>query len=653
MPGEFDFGPEYRQAVPSTTEASVGQKQRIDELARLIGDYQAAYYNGEALISDSEFDALWDELKALSPVHPILTAIGSDANATFPKARHIIPMGSQEKAANPEEFRAWALRQEGDEFLVQHKLDGASLELQYEAGKLVRAVTRGDGIVGDDIYSNAIAMQGVLLTLPEPFTGGVRAEVLMSRNIWQEKYRDKANCRNAANGLMRRKDGLGSEDLSLVVYDLADYSETGGFARETEKLHWLEKQGFSVVPHKLLKGADEVIAFRNALALQRDNLVFDVDGVVVKTLKTNIQDLRRQRPEFQIAFKFELEQAISILKEVIWSESGANYTPVGIVEPVRLAGTTVQRANLNNPDQIRALGLKLGLPVFVTKRGEIIPKIEGLAPHAGMQGQAIIFPETCRSCQTPLLDVGSRLYCPNPACPKRIHHRLEKWIEVMEIRELGSQLLDRLFEQELLHSVADLYTLSKDDLLHIPRMGEKSATKVVANIQRRREVSLARFVAGFDIEGLGETSLEKISQAGIDSWEKLFNASRDDFASIHGIGEILASALYEGLREVQGDMAEVLAIGRVVLKGPIADQRLRGLSFCFTGELTSLRRSEAQERVKALGGQAKNTVTKDLSYLVTNEALGSSAKGRKASELGIAILTEQEFLDILNKNSRS
>lgn len=622
---------------------------RIEQLAELILAYQDAYYNGEALVEDSAFDALWDELKRLAPSHPVLTAIGTDASSTFPKARHIIPMGSQEKAANPDEFRAWAERQGGGPFLVQHKLDGASLELQYERGLLVRALTRGDGIVGDDILSNALKMKGCVRDLGVNFSGGVRGEVLMPRAIWQERHSDKANCRNAANGLMRRKDGEGVEDLCIIVYDVADHSESGGFTREDDKTKWLLSKGFDVVTTEQVDSVDSVIQLRDTLASSREALAYDVDGLVVKTPESDIHDLRRARPEHQIAFKFELERAISTLREVVWSESGATYTPVGIVDPVRLAGTTVQRANLNNPDQIRTLGLRLGLPVFVVKRGEIIPKIEGLAPGAIGTGEDISMPSSCSSCGTPLVDAGTRLYCPNTSCPKRLHHRIEKWVSVLDIKALGDLLLARLFEAGRLTAISDLYELSADDLVAMERMGEKSAAKVVASIRRKRELTLAQFVAGFDLEGIGETIMDKVVLAGFDTLEALRRARVEELAMVHGLGDILAQTVFDGLAETRDDMDRVLQSGCVTIRIPPADAPLKGCSFCFTGELLSMKRNAAKARVTALGGICKDSVSKDLTYLVSNEGPDSSTKSRKAASLGITVLDEKAFIALLEE----
>lgn len=643
-------------------------KDRIAALERLITQYQRSYYDGEAEISDGEFDLLWEELRNLAPESPVLQKVGAGSDGEspgsaagdpgvdgFPKARHIIPMGSQDKAANPEEFRAWAEKTGLDGtkgFLVQFKLDGASLELQYRRGELVRAVTRGDGTIGDDISPNARRMGGVLPRLDPSFSGGVRGEVVMTRRVWKKKYAAKANCRNAANGLMRRKDGEGSEDLNFIAYDASAAGDDGYFQDEKQKIAWLKKQGFQITETKEFSDPEGIIAWRTEVAEKRDRLPVDIDGLVVKDPAVDMEDLRRARPEKQIAFKFELETAFSILRAVEWSESGATYTPIGIVDPVRLAGTTVQRANLNNPGMIRALGLKIGSAVTVVKRGEIIPKIEGLAPAgvpAADEPAEIEFPVRCGSCGADLVDGGTRLYCPNPDCPKRLLHRLEKWVSVLDIRELGEKLIRQLFDRERVRHIAELYTLEAGELADYERMGELSAAKVIRHIRSPRRLTLAAFVAGFDFEGVGETIMEKVAAAGFNTLEKLRAAPVEELAAVYGLGEITARTIVEGLAETAGEMDAALASGVISIAPPPAEETLalKGLSFCFTGELASMKRGEAEEKIRGLGASAKSSVVKDLSFLVTNDPESGTGKNKKARELGIALIDEKTFLAIL------
>jgi DNA ligase (NAD+) len=639
----------------NVSKPDTGKLNRIEALEQTIKEYQASYYNGYSEISDTEFDLLWDKLQRIKRDSPVLIEVGADHVDGFPKVKHIIPMGSQDKAANADEFRAWATKINPKTFVVQYKLDGASLELQYAKGKLMHAVTRGNGVVGDDITQNALQMTGVVAQLDIPFDGGIRGEVVMTHQVWNDKYSTKANCRNAANGLMRRKDGVGCDDLTLITYDATAIGNDHYFQNELTKIEWLTKRGFLTAITTTFASPDEVIAYKEVLAKERDTtLAIDIDGLVIKDITIDMLDLRRVRPERQIAFKFELEVAYSVLRAVEWSESGTTYTPVGIIDPVHLAGTTVQRANLNNPNAIRLLHLKIGSVISIVKRGEIIPKIEGLAPEGILPGDRIEtpieFPNVCSTCGTTLIDEGTRLYCPNMSCDKRLLHRLEKWVMILDIREVGEKLIRQLYEANRVKRIPDLYSISVEELSKFERMGRISAVKVIRHIHTKREIPLSYFVAGFDFDSVGRTIMEKVVSTGFNTLELLRAASLDDLTAIYGIGQSTARTLMEGLIETFDEMNEVLALDIISIALPPNPDAmpLKGLSFCFTGELHHIKRSEAEERVKALGAMAKSSVVKGLSYLVTNDTGSGSAKNKKAQELGIPIIDEAEFLIILN-----
>ncbi len=634
--------------------ADLFESARIDELCALIKKYQDSYYNGEAEIEDAEFDKLWDELKSLDPENPILKKVGADSG-NFEKAAHVMPMGSQEKAADPDQFLAWAAKHVYPEYLVEYKLDGASLELQYQKGRLVRAVTRGDGSVGDDITANAKKMKGVQSRLEKSpnFTGGVRGEVIMTHSVHKKYFSDKANCRNAANGLMKRKDGEKSEFLCLITYDALATDGHNPFNDEEEKIAWLVKNGFDTVPLKICKSAEEVIDYRAAVMETRPSLEYDIDGLVVKERAINLDDASRARPDRQIAFKFSLEEAVSVVREVEWSENGATYTPVAIFDPVPLAGTTVRRASLANPDTLRKLGVQIGSHVVVVKRGEIIPKIVGLVPHDddAKNCKPIEFPKKCSVCGSALLDTPSRLYCPNKNCSKRVLHQIFKWIECSDIRDLGDALVNALFNDKKLSSISDIYSLDEATLtpyfLNQESLAKEKdslgAKNVVASIKAHAALSLEQFVAGFDIEGIGESMVEKVSAAGFDTLEKLLAATAADFENVYGFAEITAATLKEGLAENASEMRSLVASGAVTIKEKKGGS-LYGKSFCFTGELKTMKRADAEALVKKNGGSAKSSVTKDLTYLVTNDKESGSGKNAKAAKFGIPIINEEEFL---------
>ncbi|MCR5317378.1 MAG: NAD-dependent DNA ligase LigA [Treponema sp.] len=646
----------------SRSDKAVSNAKRIVELEKLIVKYQKSYYNGEGEISDAEFDSLWDELKLLDPQNPILHKVGADSG-NFEKAPHVMPMGSQEKAANPEQFLSWAQKHKYDEYLVEYKLDGASLELQYNGGILVRAVTRGDGSIGDVITANAVKMDGVKKELYDAdgklsdFTGGVRGEVIMKRSVHKKYFSDKANCRNAANGLMKRKDGTGSEYLTLIAYDVWATQGNQPYKDEEEKLAWLKKYGFNTVVLKICSDADQVIEYRAKVMEERKNLDYDIDGLVIKERAVNHEDALRARPDRQIAFKFSLEEAVSVVRKVEWNESGATYTPVAVFDAVDLNGTSVQRASLANPNTIAALGLQIGSHVIVVKRGEIIPKIESVVPQEDKSEKTfpVELPVKCETCGSTLVNEGTRLYCPNKSCSKRILHQLLKWVSVADIRDLGDTLVRSLFADKVLNSISDIYKLD-EAVLKPYFLGQESlgnekeslgAKKVALSIQSRRKLSLAKFIAGFDIEGIGETVVEKLLDAGYDTLEKLFAASQDEIAGVYGFAKVMAQILVQGLLENKDEMEFLVKSGTIEVEQGIKQGSLTGKSFCFTGELTTMKRADAQALVKQKGGSVKTSVVKGLSYLVTNDTSSGSSKNVKAAQLGIPVINEQEFLALI------
>ena len=653
---------EHADEMEKTAVKKSSSAKRIKELETLIVKYQDSYYNGEAEISDAEFDKLWDELKSLDPGNAILHRVGKDSG-NFQKVRHVMPMGSQEKAANPEEFFAWAVKHSYQEYLVEFKLDGASLELQYEDGKLLRAVTRGDGSVGDDITANAKKFRGVVASLScdgksLSFTGGIRGEVVMTHDVHKNHFSDKANCRNAANGLMKRKDGEGSEYLTFIPYDVWATDGNQPFDDEEGKIKWLKSCGFNPVDIFIAHSAEEVIEYRAKVMEERKSLDFDIDGLVIKERVVNHEDALRDRPDRQIAFKFSLEEAVSVVRKVEWNESGATYTPVAVFDPVDLNGTTVQRASLANPNVMRELGVKIGSHVVVVKRGEIIPKIERVIEGEG-ETSDVVYPVKCAACGSELIDDGSKLYCPNRKCSKRVLHQLLKWVSVADIRDLGETLVTALFNAGVLESVSDIYALDVEKLTPFFLTDESiskekkslGAEKVYRSIQSHRNLSLSKFIAGFDIEGIGETVVEKLMDGGFNTLEKIFAASREEIAGVYGFADLMAETLLRGLEENKEEMESLLKDGIISLT-VTAGGTLEGKSFCFTGELRTMKRADAQNLVKEKGGSVKSSVVKGLSYLVTNDTSSGSSKNKKAAELGIPVITEDEFLEMVQGSKK-
>ncbi len=625
------------------------KKEKIEYLVKEISRHRYLYYNAQPEISDAKYDALEDELRGLDPDNPILFKIGVDSSELFTKREHIIPMSSQDKVTNPPEFTKWARKCNYTTFLIQFKLDGISIELQYENGVLKYAITRGDGKIGDDVSANVIKMKGFVPKLKVSFSGAVRAEILMFHDIYEEKYNQMQNCRNAAGGIVRRKDGVGSGDLNLVYYDAIALDDKVQFESEIKKVKWLQEQGFPTIKTKIVHSVKEVIDTREyVMDSLRDTLEYDIDGLVIKGNTIDLEDMKRVRPMTQIAFKFQAEEIETVLLDVEWSLSGHNYTPVAIVETVKLMGTNVSRASLANPNLIDELKLKIGSEVMISKRGDIIPKIERVLGTPS-DAKDIVVPDTCEVCKTQLVNEGTRLYCPNELCPKRLYHRLIKWISKLNVKHFSEKLmLSKLFDTGKLQKIVDFYDLKVSDLTIFEGVKETSAKKALDNLFRVKEVLLATFVAGFDIENMGEQLVQRVVDAGFDTLEDIKDVSVYELSRIDGFAETTAHYLINGVNTLYQDMLDVLNTNKIKIKGKKMGGKLESLSFCFTGKLNTMNRAEAEHLVAEHGGIAKSGVVKGLSYLVTNST-EKTAKYVKAQGQGTKIISEQEFLDMINK----
>ena len=629
-----------KKKIPTDTK----QNERINFLQSEILRHQDLYYNKTPEISDSEFDLLVKKLHKLAPNNPVLNLVGKDSSKMYDKIEHIIPMNSQGKANEVSEFLTWKRKHKYPQYLVQYKLDGISVELQYINGRLKHGISRGDGIKGDDITQNVIRMKGAPKVVNGNFTGAVRGEIVMYHDIFERKYSDQKNCRNTASGITKRKSGEGCEDLNIIVYNARNISSP--FTDELEKIAWIKSNGFSVVPQKIMKTADEIIIYRTEVHENlRNSLDYDIDGLVIKGTQIDWEDMKRHHPEKQIAFKFPLEETISVLRDVEWSQSGSIFTPVAIIEPIELMGTTVKRASLANPDLIEKLNLKIGSEVIMVKRGEIIPKIMKVVFNDD-NCEKIQIPEICPVCNEKLINESTRLYCPNVNCSEKDLHRLRKWIRKLEIKNFGDILIEHLFNKGKIRKIADLYMLTVSDITALERQGTKSAEKALNNLFSVKSISLGKLIGGFDIEGIGETIIDLVIDAGYYSLEAIIYASVENLAKIEGIAEINAQKIIDGIKKLEPDMIDLLETRKITIVKKVKGGNLTGKSFCFTGRLNDITRNEAKDLIISLGGQFRSGVTKNLSYLVTNDPGSGSSKNAKARDLGVNIITEAEFLEM-------
>lgn len=393
---------------------------------------------------------------------------------------------------------------------------------------------------------------------------------------------------------------------------------------------------------------EEVIEWHKEVSGQRAQLPYEIDGLVIKALSIIPDDRRLPKPKYQVAFKFRVEEQHTILREVVWNQAGHHYTPIAITDPVHLAGTTVKRANLVNIKIIRELGLHVGATVAVTKRGEIIPKIERRV-KAASQPKRINPPSRCVNCASKLIIEDTSVYCPNINCPQRIRHQVRRWINVLEIKDFGEVLIRDLYESGVLRSVADLYRLKVSDISGLERQGQRSAEKALYNLHQVTSIPLSTFIAALNIENIGQKTIQNLINHGYKSIDALLNMTPDEIIGIDGVGEIMADHICTSLHANRENIMQILEVSKITLTDQIRNETLVGKSFCFTGSLETMSRKEASVAVEAAGGLVRTAVSSQLSYVVSNNPQLHTSKLKQAQTYNIPIIDEQQFLSLIGK----
>lgn len=645
-----------KKAAESTSDQmDFDTRARIHELATRVERYRASYYAGKPEVSDAAYDALEDELRDLDPTHPALANVGAPVTVTeWEKARHEIPMGSLNKVVNEAELEGWAARcdelivKEGGQAIsgdlsVAEKLDGISIEVIYRDGKFSDAITRGDGVIGERISKNVARMRGIPSKLREKHTLSVRGEIILKISDMKKYFPGVANPRNAAAGTSKRFDGQGCEHLTVLFYDLADHL---GIKTEEEKFAYLRKQGFATPwnAHGTLK--DVIAHYRRYSSDTRATLDYEIDGLVVSANSIAAQTLLgevNRRPRGAIAFKFASQAKVSKLVDILW-ETGPSgrVTPVAIVEPVELAGATVQRASLHNMSNVRALGIGVGDEVLVSRRNDVIPYVEEVVEKHGKSAEP---PTKCKTCGAGLATSGEYLLCRNQECPALVEGRILNWIEAIGALEWGDKLIEQLVQAKLVKEPGDLYKLTWQQIADLERRGEKIAKKVLEELKSRLPLTLPVFLAALGIEGFAIQTARLLVSAGYNTIDKLLAATEQDLASIAGLGAIKAANIVRGLAARKDEIHRLLAQGIVPVtqeqEGPLA-----GMSFCFTGAL-SKPRPEMTAFVEKHGGRVLSGVTKELQYLVSGDNDPTSSKAQKAKKYGTTLLDEAGFVKLM------
>lgn len=664
---------------------------RIIQLRNELHQHNHNYYVlNSPTISDQEFDHLLRELQDLEHAHPEAfdpnsptQRVGSDLNNEFQTVLHRRPMLSLSNTYNRQEVQEFyeriseGLQSAPFQICCELKFDGLSISLHYRQGKLYQAVTRGDGVQGDNVTQNIRTIQSIPLQLAQgadyPDEFEIRGEVLMPWASFDRLNEQRAlaeeplfaNPRNAASGTLKSKDSrvVAQRGLDAYLYYLLgdDIPGDGHFQNLQAARSW----GFKISEHlKLADNLQEVFDFIDYWDTERRNLPVATDGIVLKVNSLQQQKslgMTAKSPRWAIAYKFQAEQACTTLRDVIYQvgRTGA-VTPVAVMDPVQLAGTTVRRATLHNADVIQSLDLHMGDQVLVEKGGEIIPKIVAVAPESlsAERGLPVRFVDNCPACGTPLIRIPGEAahYCPNDAsCPPLIMGRIEHFIsrKAMNIQSLGPETVDEYFNQGLIHDAADLYTLTEEQLLNDTASNRKSAQKILQSIQESRNVPFERVLYAIGIRFVGEIAARTLARhfGHIDA---LASATAESITEINGIGTVIAQSVIRFFSEPK-NQAFVQRLKEAGLQMQISEEQanaqsnlLQGQSVVISGVFKHHSRDEYKAIIEQHGGRNVGSISAKTSFILAGENMGPS-KLEKANKLGIRIMNEDEFLEMLGQ----
>ena len=652
-------------------------RQRVQELRTVIEKNNRLYYDQDAPeLEDFEYDALTRELKELEAAYPELITpasptqhVGGTPSGRFAKVTHTVKMESLLDAFSYDELRDFDRRvQEAGiepEYVVEIKIDGLSCSLEYENGELVRASTRGDGVVGEDVTANVRAIKKIPKHLKNaPAFLEVRGEVYMPHEAFQHLCAEQElqgtapfkNPRNAAAGSLRQKDPkiTGSRGLAIFVFNVQQIRGKE-LTTHAESLDYLKSLGLPVSPrYHIVHNIEDAIAEIEQIGQNRSKLDFDMDGAVIKVNRFAQRDLMgstNKFPRWAIAFKYPPEVKETTLRsiEVAVGRTGV-LTPTACFDPIFLAGTTVARATLHNEDFIHQFGLRIGDTIQVRKAGDIIPEVIGVTHHAE-DAAPYEMPTACPSCGAPVvhLEDESALRCINPECPAQALRNLIHFAsrDAMDIDGLGTAVATQLVEKGLVHSVADLYALTQEQLLTLDKFKEKSADNLYKAIERSKENNLDKLLFGFGIRNIGDKAAALLAEH-FGTLEAIREAGVEAISEIDGFGGVMAQSIVEFFaKDGTADVIHRLADAGVNMewKGEPKGDKLAGKTLVVTGTLETLSRSEAEALIVRNGGKASGSVSKKTSYVVAGAAAGS--KLTKAQSLGVPVLTEEEFLALL------
>jgi len=663
-------------------------EERVEALRAEIRRHEHLYYAlNRPEISDQEYDALERELRELEGRFPDLVTpdsptqrVGETPSEEFPSFAHRVPMLSLDNTYSEDELRGFEERMlriidaRKIVYTAELKVDGLSMALHYEGGRLVRAVTRGDGVRGDEVTPNARAIPAVPLVLrPEarpPATLEVRGEVYLPRSRFEAINQEReaageepfANPRNSAAGTIKSLDPrvVARRGLDILLYSIAD-PRAAGVKTQWEALERMREWGLRTNPaSRRCHGLEEVLGFCREWQAKRDTLEYEIDGVVVKVDDFALQDelgFTSKFPRWAIAFKYPAEQASTLVREIdVQVGRTGKLTPVAVLEPVSLAGSTVSRATLHNEEEIARKDVRVRDTVLIEKGGEVIPKVVGVVTDARPKGtRRWKPPESCPVCDEPVIRLEGEVdrRCPNASCPAQIEERLKHFARrsAMDIEGLGDSLVGQLVQKGLVEDFADLYHLGLDEVAALERMAEKSARNLLEQLERSRSRELGRLLFGLGIRHVGERVARLLAHE-FRSLDALGAASAEDMEAVHEIGPIAARSV----RDWFEDPANRRLVGRLKEAGLRTEEEaaapssraLQGRQFVLTGTLESMTRGEAKAAIEARGGRVTSSVSKKTSSVVVGRDPGSKAD--KAKELGVELLDEEAFAALLARD---
>lgn len=662
---------------------NIEAKARIEELRKTLEYHAKKYYDEDKPeISDFEYDMMMNELKNLEKEFPELIdkesltqKVGGHVKEGFKEVKHEVPLQSLQDVFSYEELRDFDERvkkqlKDGGKnlkYVVETKIDGLSMAIEYKDGKFVRAATRGNGLIGEDVTNNAKTIKSIPLELTEPVTITVRGEVFIGSKEFEKLNEERevlgqtlfANARNAAAGSLRQLDSkiTATRPLDIYIFNVQKL-ENNQFNSHYEQLKYLDKLGFNVNPVKILcNNIDEAINAITKIGDDREKLSFGIDGAVIKVDNLDYREelgTTFKTPRWAIAYKYPPEQKETLLKDIVCQvgRTGA-ITPMAILDPVKVAGSTISKTTLHNEDFIKEKDLRIGDRVIIQKAGDVIPEVvESVKSKRTGEEKEFVMPRVCPVCGAPTIreDGEAVTRCTGIECSakalRNIVHFASK--EGMEIDGLGYSIIEQLIDKKLISNIADIYNLKLEDIASLKKNGKKFAQNLIDAIEKSKNNDLFKLITGLGIRHIGAKSAKNLSRK-FRTMDNLMNASIEELSIQNDVGEITAKSIYEFFHEEQSiDLINKLksaGVNMESLEEESSDNRFEGQTFVLTGALSKYSRDEASDIIEKLGGKTSSSVSKKTSYVLAGEDAGS--KLTKAQSLGVTVITEEEFEEMI------